>query len=247
MGRMSIRSATKSLLSTLFKTSGKTTRTEDLGKRLEGKNRSLSYAEWLKQVGAEENRIALETAGTNRAKGSPDYGAAAETITDRGLSRTGYADYLREKNEKAYRTVVDANRVSNQAREAGNRRGYLAYLQNWESDQDALMEKTLSHLAETRVTGSDAAYADALAAGLTENRAKIVSRVAPTVSRYGMRRLREGIAGILAVSVSAGLSGVEAELLARACGVSSADAKKLRQTVESPSSEDAVNQVDRWE
>ena len=86
-----------------------------------------------------------------------------------------------------------------------------------------------------------------LSAGLTEDRAKIVSRVAPAVGRYGMRRLREGIAGILTVSVSAGLSGAEADLLARDCGVSSADSKKLRQTIESKPSGGAVNQADRWE
>ena len=244
---MSIRSATKALLSTIFRSSGKTTRTEDLGKRLEGKNRSLTYAEWLKRYGAEANEATLSPAGTERVKGSPDYGAAAETIIDRGLSKTGYADYLREKNEEAYRAATEANRAQNDAREAGNRSGYLAYLKKWESDQDDLMQKTLSHLAETRVTGSDAAYADALSAGLTEDRAKIVSRVAPAVGRYGMRRLREGIAGILTVSVSAGLSGAEAELLARACGVSAADAKKLRQTIESKPSGGAVNQADRWE
>ena len=243
---MSIRSATRSLLSTLQQT-GTTTRAGDLGKRLEGKNRSLSYAEWLKKYGAKVEEIALENAGTDRAKGSPDYGAAAQTLSDRGLSKTGYADYLREKNAETYRILTDAKRAKNDAREAGNRSGYLAYLQKWESDQDSLMQKTLSQLAETRVSGIEAAYADALAAGLTEDRARIVSRVAPSVGRYGMRRLGEGIAGILSVSVSAGLSGAEAELLARACGISQADAKKLRQTVESSPSDGDVNQADRWE
>ena len=201
----------------------------------------------MKEYGATPDEDALRDAQTSRAKRSPDYGAAAEKLTDRGLSKTGYAEYLRGKNEEAYKTLTDANRAKNDAREAGNRSGYLAYLKKWETDQDELMQKTLSHLAETRVSGIEAAYADALAAGLTEDRARIVSRVAPSVGRYGMRRLREGIAGVLSVSVSAGLSGAEAELLARVCGVSQADAKKLRQTVESSSTDGATNQADRWE
>ena len=201
----------------------------------------------MKEYGATPNENALTSAQTTRAKRSPDYGAAAEELTDKGLSKTGYAEYLREKNEEAYKALADANRAKNDAREAGNRSGYLAYLQKWESDQDSLMQKTLSHLAEARVSGIEAAYADALAAGLTEDRARIVSRVAPSVGRYGMRRLREGIAGILSVSVSAGLSGAEAELLARACGISPSDAKKLRQTVESSPKDGATSQADRWE
>jgi len=164
---------------------------------------------------------------------SPAYGASVEKLIDRGLFRTGYVDYLRDRNEKVYRRTIDGIRGQNDARESGNRTGYLSYLKRWEDEQDALMQKTLSDLAENKVTQIDDAYADALAAGLTDERARLVSRIAPSVARYGMRRLSGEISGILAVSLSAGLSGDEAELLARACGVSESDAKKLRQTVES--------------
>ena len=242
---MSIRSATESLLSTLFGTS-QTTRAKDLGKRLEGKNRALSYGEWLRQFDAEESD-ALKAARTKREKGSPVYGAAAEKLIDRGLSGTGYANYLREKNEEAYRAAARGIRKQSDPDERGNRDGYLAYLQKWETSQDELMQKTLSGLAESKTSGIDDAYADALAAGLSDERAKIVSRVAPSVARYGMRRLREGSSGVLAVSLSAGLSGEEAELLARACGVSLADAKKLRGTVESSLSGGSAGESGRWE
>lgn len=227
---MSYRSATGSLLSTVIPKSNATA--GELGRSLEGANRALSYREWLSRNGAKDDPAAGIAEKTARDMGSPDYGAAVEKLIDRGLFKTGYADYLRDKNEAVYRKAIGAIREKNDARGNGNRQGYLAYLKRWEDDQDDLLQKTLSDLAESKVSGIDDAYADALAAGLTDERARLVSRVAPTVARYGMRRLREGISGVLAVSVSAGLSGGEAEMLARASGVSASDAKKLRKLLE---------------
>ena len=206
----------------------------------------MTYREWLQKNGAREEGEALRDAGTKWAKTSPVYGAAGEKLNDRGLLGTGYADYLREQNEKTYRALAGKIRESGDERAQRDREGYLAYLEKWETSQDELMKKTLSHLAETKVSKIDDAYADALSAGLSDGRARIVSRLAPSVARYGMRRLREGISGVLAVSVSAGLSGEEAELLARACGVSASDAAKLRKTVGSLPSR-PVGTSDRWE
>jgi len=229
---MSIKTKT-SLISTLLGSSGKTS-SDALAKRLEGKNRSLTYAEWLGQNGAPRDGTELKTARTKRDKNAPDYGAAAQAISDRGLSGSGYADYLREQNEEAYRKASAGVAEKTAATDDG--KGYLAYLKDWETAQDKLMKKTLSTLSSTRVTNVADAYADALSAGLTDERARLVSRVAPSLGKYGTRRLRQGIAGVLAVSLSAGLSGAEAELLARAFGISEEDAKKLRQTVEDPTS-----------
>ena len=243
---MSVRQ-TASLMKTVAGSARQAARAAELGKRLEGKNRSLSYAEWLGRNGTVGDSDALRNALTKRAKNSPDYGAAAQKLSDLGLDKTGYANYLRRENEAAYQRSEAEIREQNAARESGNRNGYLAYLKRWESEQDELMQKTLSSLAESKVSNLDDAYADALAAGLTDERARIVSRLAPTVGEYGMRRLREGISGVLAVSLSAGLSGAEAEVLARACGISQADAKKLRQTVESSPTGGTVGGADRFE
>lgn len=222
-----------SLISTLFGSSGKKATSDALSKRLEGKNRSLTYAEWLERNAPQDGGTELRTASTRRAKSSPDYGAAAEAISDRGLDRSGYADYLREKNEEQYRKAAAGIAEKNAATDTG--KGYLAYLKDWETAQNKLMKSTLSHLAANRVSDVSDAYADALAAGLTDDRARLVSRVAPALGSYGARKLREGIAGILSVSLGAGLSGDEAEMLARAFGISETDAKKLRETVGSPS------------
>lgn len=240
---MSKRSA--ALISTLFGASGKTATSDELSKLLEGKNRSLTYAEWLDQNAPQTDGTELRIARTKRAKKSPDYGAAAEKLSDSGLDRSGYADYLREKNEEQYGRTARKIAERNAASETG--KGYLAYLKDWENAQDELMKKTLSSLASTRVPNVSDAYADALSAGLTDDRARLVSRVAPSLGKYGARRLRQGIAGVLAVSLSAGLSGAEAELLARAFGVSEEDAKKLRKTVEDPPPTSDVPDETEWE
>ena len=168
-------------------------------------------------------------------------------IADRGLYRTGYADYLREQNETAYREAVRGAKEKNAAKSASDRKGYLAYLKDWENAQDELMKSTLSSLAESKVPGIAEAYASALAAGLTDDRADLVSRVAPVLGKYGARRLKQGISGILSVSLEAGLSGKEAELLARALGIAADDAKELRATVESTPPGAAVSSADAWE
>ena len=214
---------------------------------MEGKNRSLPYREWLKTNAVPIDASALPAARTKRDKRSPDYGAAAEKLSDRGLSRTGYADWLRERNEEEYRQAAAGIREVSAARSKTERNGYLAYLKEWENAQDELMQKTLSDLAANRVAGISEAYADALSAGLSDDRARLVSRVAPALGKYGGRKLRQGIAGVLAVSLSAGLSGVEAELLARALGIDRADAKKLRETVESTPPGSAVSNAGEWE
>ena len=236
---------TGSLISTLFGSSGKKTTSGALSKLLEGKNRSLTYAEWLERSAPQNDGTGLRAARTRRAKNAPDYGAAADELSDRGLDRSGYADYLREKNEETYRRASAEVAERNAERDTG--KGYLAYLKDWENAQDKLMKKTLSNLASTRVTNISDAYADALSAGLTDDRARLVSRVAPSLGKYGTRRLRQGIAGVLTVSLSAGLSGAEAELLARAFGVPEEDAKKLRKTVEDPQTKGDVSDASDWE
>ena len=212
---------------------------------MEGKNRALTYREWLQKNAPPEDG-ALQIALTERAKKSPAYGAAAEELSDRGLARTGYADWLREKNEKEYREAAAAIREKNGAESGKRKSGYLSYLKEWENAQDELMQKTLSHLASTRVSGISEAYADALAAGLSDDRARLVSQVAPILAKYGTRKLRQGIAGVLSVSLSAGLSGDEAKRLARAFGIDESDAETLRKTVESTPAGDLSSEGELW-
>ncbi len=226
---------------------GHTSPADGLSKRLEGKNRALTYREWLQKDGAATAADAPVKAGTKRSKSAPGYGAAAEALADRGLSRTGYADYLREQNEAAYREAIRGAKEKNDAKRTSDRKGYLAYLKDWETAQDDLMKNTLSTLASSKVPGIAEAYASALAAGLTDDRATLVSRVAPVLGRYGARRLRQGISGILSVSLEAGLSGEESELLARALGIDAADAKELRRTVESTPPGTVVSSSGFWE
>ena len=226
---------TASLISTVFGPSKRTGSADALAARLEGGAKALSYGEWLREYGGVLDQNEWQDAGTKHSKNAPDYGAAAETLSDRGLLKTGYADYLRRQNEESYRNAIGAAKQKNAMQNERDRTGYLAYLKDWETAQNKLMKSTLSHLAANRVSDVSDAYADALAAGLTDDRARLVSRVAPALGSYGARKLREGIAGILSVSLGAGLSGDEAEMLARAFGISETDAKKLRETVGSPS------------
>ena len=107
------------------------------------------------------------------------------------------------------------------------------------------MQSTLSRLSSIRVQGATDAYADALSAGLTVDRARLVAKIAPALGRYGARRLRQGLSGLLAVSLSANLSGGDAERLARAYGFSSENAKKLRETVET-APDGATFDPDEW-
>ena len=241
---MKTKTATGSLLSTLFASSSGTA-TGTLSKRLEGKTRAKTYREWLKENAAPDDG-GLQKAEIARAKGSPDYGVGAERLSDRGLSGTGYADWLREKNEEEYRRAIAQVREKTAAAGSADRKGYLKYLSEWETGQDELMQRTLSRLSSTRVTGATDAYADALSAGLTDDRARLVSKIAPALGKYGGRRLRQGLAGLLAVSLSANLSGRDVERLARAYGYSSEDAKKLRETVEQ-TPDGATFDPDEWE
>ena len=211
---------------------------------MEDKTRAKTYREWLEQ-NAPKDDLSLQRAENARAKRSPDYGEAAERLSDRGLSGSGYADWLREHNESEYRRALAAVREKTAAKGPEARKGYLKYLSDWETAQDEKMRSTLSRLSSTRVSGVIDAYADALSAGLTADRARLVSKIAPALGKNGERQLGQGLAGLLAVSLSAGLSGSEAERLARVYGYSANDAKKLRETVAS-TPDGATFDPDEW-
>lgn len=237
---MSLKTTAESLLSTLFDSvTGKTRKPRT------DKVRAKTYREWLEQNAAPDD-LSLQRATVARAKGSPDYGARAERLSDRGLSGSGYADWLRERNESEYRREIARIREKTAAKGSESRKGYLKYLSDWETAQDKLLQKTLSRLGSARVSGIDDAYAEALSAGLTADRARLVSKIAPALKENGERRLRQGLAGLLAVSLAAGLSGGDAERLARAYGFSAGDAKKLRETVVSTPGGAAVFDPDEW-
>ena len=209
--------------------------TASLVKRLSGETRSKSYAEWLKESGSvpeESDGEKAVRAKTGAALASPVYGRAGEKLVSGGLDRTGYAAYLKKVNEDAYQKELAGIGAASVAREKRNRAGYLNYLERWESEQNALSKKTLDKLVPRKYDDPSAAYADALLAGLTPDRAGMVARVATALGSTGERPYREGITGIMRAIRRADLTGAEAELFAVVCGLSKEDAKAVRETVE---------------
>ena len=195
----------------------------------------MTYAEWLQENGTvpkESDSEKAAEAGTRAALASPGYGRRGEKLASEGLDSTGYAAYLKKVNEEAYRNELAGIRKASLDREKKNRAGYLNYLERWENEQNALSKKTLDKMVPKKYDDLDAAYADALLAGLTPDRAGMVARVAAALGATGDRPYREGITGILRAIRRANLSGEEAELFAVVCGLSKEDAKAVRRTLE---------------
>ncbi len=110
------------------------------------KNKKISdYEGWLALYGRDsekEYRAARAEADTDYVQARAEHGKTAAALYGRGLSGSGYSDYL---NSTAYATragLYDKARERQQATEAENRRGYLSYLDKiTEAEEEASAKK----------------------------------------------------------------------------------------------------------
>lgn len=120
----------------------------DLAKFIEQylKNKKISdYEGWLALYGRDsekEYREARAEADTTYAQARAEHGRTAAALYERGLSGSGYSDYL-SSNAFAERVgLYDKARERKAATDAENRRGYLSYLeQNARAEADVQAKK----------------------------------------------------------------------------------------------------------
>lgn len=144
------------------------------------KRKPLSYEEYLKESGTKEAlRQSYERADNAYAKAKAGYGTRASSLLSRGLSGSGYGDYL---DGVAYAERERAKEEAAQRAEKESRAGYAAYLEGLEKEaQDAYEEKeseTLSafrQLLDRKIVDKDAAVSFLTTLGVEEDTARVLA------------------------------------------------------------------------
>lgn len=110
------------------------------------KNKKISdYEGWLALYGRDseaEYRRTRTEADTRYAADRAEHGKTASALYEKGLSGSGYSDYLNSTAYAARMELYDKARVERQESESENRRGYLAYLnESAKAEEEAQAKK----------------------------------------------------------------------------------------------------------
>ena len=132
------------------------------------------YEGWLALYGKDaQKEYAKDLAGAERtfAKGHTTYGDLAADLQDRGLTGSGYGEYLEGKVYERYAKSRDDALTRKQATEADNRSRYSAY--RVEKEESALKEgedlyrKAISSLFSSKIVDANSGSAYLASFGIT--------------------------------------------------------------------------------
>ena len=69
-------------------------------------NDPKGFAAWMRQSGTQmQNSITPDDAAATRARSAPTHGIHAEKLYEKGLSSSGYASFLADEAERAFKSA----------------------------------------------------------------------------------------------------------------------------------------------
>ncbi len=168
------------------------TKLEDFFKMyLENRNREndpYTYENYKRQRGSTYDTdyySALTSAmAENRGR---EHGQASEKLAERGLLGGGYAEHLGSLEGVSYDTRKAALTKERDRRAAGERRGYLRYLDSYNRNQDRIRQNVVKLLIEEEQTDANEIYRYAVEAGLNSTTARSIISSVRTVTRDKVR------------------------------------------------------------
>ncbi len=162
---------------------------ESLAKKYEQlllENDPDSYREFVAKNGISADAIykdAIATASFEKMRSDSNYGAIAEAISSKGLSESGYEDYVKAIAERAYNTELGNAEHLRALGEYKNTKGYEAYVSDYEKMQDRIADSFIESFAKSGSFDENAAYRDAIKAGLGSDRAFFAATRAVNASK----------------------------------------------------------------
>lgn len=206
-------------------------RFDELTRLREIQNRPKSYAEYLGGTLTEAREtlgMANTAAALERDRSAPGYGTLGESLARRGLSRSGYADYLGDAADSAYRAARKSAEQGFARAKATREREYDAYLEKYDKKQISSLQTAIQRMARDGIESYDDGYRYAVAEGLSGENAELFARMCDA---YGRRDFKNGgpdmRIAVLKEIMYNGLDYDSAYLYARAVGASSATAKRI--------------------
>lgn len=191
---------------------------------MKAQNLPMNYREYVSgtevshgEVGADIKNSAL----TSLAKNLSGYGTREEALGARGLSASGYSEYLKQKAIDAGRATVENEKKKERRAEEAAKRSYLDYLASYEKSQSSLSKSVVSALKSDKVLDAEKMYDYALKAGLSAEASKglydkVYTAVARDIKDNILRKIFENE-----------LSPAAAASYARAVGLNEEDVKAI--------------------
>lgn len=183
-----------------------------------------TYDEYAKEVGADyegEYARSLRDAMTKKRRSAPSYGTTGQSLVSKGLSGTGYADFLTDKAMAVYAKDVESAEGSLATGRSGLLRGYRDYLESYSNDRAALRARVQKQLIDNEVYDKNSSYLYGIDAGLSPEEATAVSGTVYSAVRGRLRR--QIIDRVTALELDA----EGARLYALSMGLTAEDAKSI--------------------
>ncbi len=191
------------------------------------------YEGWVSVHGKDaegDYQKAIAAADRGYAADLATYGSRADRLLSRGLTGSGYSDYLSGKAMESYAAARGNALTAKKAAEKENREGYARYLANAEA-QNAKEAKEAKDIYKNAVTSlfshefadEETAVAYLTAFGIDEKTARGLAKVRPLPTVKG----EAGQAEVLGYCISYYLTPEQAYLYARGCGLSEENARAV--------------------
>jgi hypothetical protein len=172
-------------------------------------NRKESYESWVGKNGLNSKGIyegRLADAKTDYMKSRAEYGSVGEALAKRGLSSSGYSDYVSSRAYSDYQKAKDHAFSEYADNERKNRQGYSEYSMATDAKNDSLtkdyvdylvkLEKpkdssayinTITNIGKQSITDYETAYKIALESGLSEELASSVAEIGTSIVKNGIK------------------------------------------------------------
>ena len=191
------------------------------------------YIEKEKQAYNTEYNDALAKISVSSLRDKVTNTAYKDKLSREGLSRSGYAEYLRgESAAEAKDGITLAKRELLEA-EANAYSGYAEYLNNYETVQSALNKRFIDSLITDGVFDSEEARRKAILIGIPKERASDIAELGVLISR------KRTVSSAVKYAKEKNYSYRGAKYYALSLGLSSADAKRVAEEVSRITEEEA--------
>ena len=182
------------------------------------------YRSWLSQNGIDSEKIYAEsirdiTGDYKQAKS--EYGSLAESLSNLGLTASGYSDYLNSKAYSEMQKRKEGARAKYVENERKNREGYSDYIAGITKKDYSNYTDVVNSISNAGILDYDEAYNFALQEGLSGSTAELAARTATDMVK---RKRRESV---IKTIISNSFGRTQAREYALAVGLSEDEAAEL--------------------
>lgn len=188
-----------------------------------GREGIYGYAEWIARAGERESEplTKASNAMTNYAKSLSGYGTRAVSLAEKGLSDSGYAEYLNSLAKSERDEALAMAKSLHGSALAANMKGYAQYLDSAEAAGKSLYESTLKKLVSEKFTDEQSAYDRARELGLDGEHAYEAAKYATD------EVVRELKLKVMSAISTKRLTAYQTKLYASSIGLGADDAEEL--------------------